>query len=1073
MNKSLLFIFCMLLLIGLTSAWEFDNVKSYDGVKKEITINNAFNLPLIGSKLAVYKLEYNTDYCLTNCYAEGTAILYTTGKLFSKLEFEDMLENKAIIKSSKILISTQDTIQETTRPIQEIVCRSKTASNHQNLSDGVKYQECKEEVTGYETTQHTVPLWENYNNEDLIDGTYKWRIEGKKEVQQTVDWIGSSFGERFEEWAIWTASFDLGLETYYNLGNLSENIYGQLNLTKNGNPIFNDTDCIIGDCIHVSNTNNVVTPSNITYRLNNGTNSWNWWVKPTNSNSYMFYYGAGEPLHVYINPTGTLELSGFCTSAFTPTVGIQLNNWTMVSLVNNGTHLRFYTNGTYRQSCEIDNESAVNTLEIGYRTGGTHMIGSLDELGFWNRSLSDGEVSDLYNDGLGLEQGVQPLSTVLNFPADTSSTSNNRVIFNVSSIPDGINLLNVTLFIWNSSQQLQTNFTLVSGVVHNDTIWNLTLSDDTYIWNAVTGGDNGESIFGKNRTLTIDSAQPVIIITNPTFESYGINNLNQTLNWTVTDINSDVCWFDYNGTNLTVLCYSNSSSFLIANGDTDLTFYANDTSGNLASLYHSWSYDIFENNKDFNVSTIETSDETFILNITKDSSILTIESFLHYNGTRFSSGVSCENDECIIINNLFIPLVGTSPQENEFFWEINAFNGTNELNVNSSFDNQTASAIIVSLCNGTTILSLNFTVYDEANSLKIRNFSFGGTFGYAVGTGELKNFSIVNLSTDEVDICISPNNSKFEITAQIDYGDQSASYVDRSYFFQDFTINNITQEIFMYLLNTTDSTSFILKVQDQFLLPVENALIEIHRYYPGENVFRIIQIAKTNDEGKSVGFLKTETVDYKFVIKKNGETLLETGQGRIVPESSPFTLNFNTGQDLGEPWSSSNPIANLTSTLDFDKSINVITYSYTDSSGNFTQGRLLVTKNSQSNGSADTVICNDTSILSTAIISCSVGNTTGFYTASGYITRVGEGLDKQLGFQIEDFSSAVGSLGLFFGWFLILVAAFIFKFNEIAGIWAVTITILLINILGLIKFGSVFVSTMIVLAIIITWILEK
>jgi len=102
-----------------------------------------------------------------------------------------------------------------------------------------------------------------------------------------------------------------------------------------------------------------------------------------------------------------------------------------------------------------------------------------------------------------------------------------------------------------------------------------------------------------------------------------------------------------------------------------------------------------------------------------------------------------------------------------------------------------------------------------------------------------------------------------------------------------------------------------------------------------------------------------------------------------------------------------------------------------------------------------------------------VGNESGHYIASSYITRVGEGLDKQINFQIETFSSQAGLLGLFFGWFLILIAAFMFKFNEIAGIWAVTVTIFLVNLLGLIKFGAVFVSAIICIAVILSWVMER
>ena len=57
--------------------------------------------------------------------------------------------------------------------------------------------------------------------------------------------------------------------------------------------------------------------------------------------------------------------------------------------------------------------------------------------------------------------------------------------------------------------------------------------------------------------------------------------------------------------------------------------------------------------------------------------------------------------------------------------------------------------------------------------------------------------------------------------------------------------------------------------------------------------------------------------------------------------------------------------------------------------------------------------------------------------------------------------------------FLILISSFMFKFNEIAGIWAITITVFLVNLMGLINFGGVFVTAILGVAIILTWIMEK
>jgi len=44
----------------------------------------------------------------------------------------------------------------------------------------------------------------------------------------------------------------------------------------------------------------------------------------------------------------------------------------------------------------------------------------------------------------------------------------------------------------------------------------------------------------------------------------------------------------------------------------------------------------------------------------------------------------------------------------------------------------------------------------------------------------------------------------------------------------------VSEDINLYLLEAEDSTSFIIKVQDQKLSPVTNALVYIQKYYPSD-----------------------------------------------------------------------------------------------------------------------------------------------------------------------------------------------------------------------------------------------
>ena len=805
-----------------------------------------------------------------------------------------------------------------------------------------------------------------------------------------------------------------------------------------------------------------------------------WIVNQGNSGADMFIMDIESGRGTFTIDAQQMEVSSWGISDKFGVLANDNVNWNHVciNLDSVASNYRVYINGTQQGSnTSYTDKNIGGSIKIGNRFdssgGGANML--LDEFAIWNRTLSDQEVSDLYNGGDGCGFGDEDCVSIpiveLVSPIDFLNTTNPSVTFNgtISNFaPD-----NVTLFI--DDVENETNST---GILDHYQFTQI-IAEGTHTWNYQACSDVGCSN-GTARTITIDTIKPLINITDPVgqIESHSIGN-SLFLNWTINDTNLDACWFDYNSINTTVTCNDNTTTFNSVAGQQNLTLYANDTSSNENFQFTSWTYAFLETGVDFNESVFETDSQNFELNLTTDIEVLSISAILTYNGTNFSSTVSCTSGNCTISNTIDIPLVTGGETENKtFFWNLAIFDGTDSSSITTSTRLQNVTRIHLESCNATfPTQSLNFTAHDEQTLDRINPFSFDGFFEFWTGGGSVVRNNSIATNATNVTVCLSPNVT-IKTDAIIDYDASTlTTYTNRFYYFDDKEINNISQDIFMYLLESASSTSFILKVQDESLLPVTSAIIEIHRWYPGEGIFRLVQIAKTDGNGKSIGFFETETVDYKFIIKKDGVILFETPDDerqKVVPEVSPFTLTFNTGDPLGEPWKGHEDISNLNSTLVWDDTSGFVTYVYIDNSGDLTLARLLVIKESLVNSTNDTVICNDTSTLFSATLSCNVGNNSGFYVASSFINRgFGEGLDKQFTFQIQTLSSVVGLLGLFYGWFLVLIASFMFKFNEIAGIWAVTITVFLINLTGLINFGGVFVTGTIAVALILTWIMER
>lgn len=207
-------------IIPSVAALNFDNIKEYEKNDKygTIKIYNSFIIPKIikGELLAEYTLLENTDQCLIDCSAEGTVTINKPDKLFYSIDFKDKNNITKDIKALKVYI-----INDVDEYIEVPIFKNKTdcvINNSKNVCN--TYQE----IAGYNKQKRTIKQKVEYNGEVLDKGTYYWRIEGKKQIGDSLDWILSALGYQFNEWAwwggLWTKKADITLKgesaTVYN-----------------------------------------------------------------------------------------------------------------------------------------------------------------------------------------------------------------------------------------------------------------------------------------------------------------------------------------------------------------------------------------------------------------------------------------------------------------------------------------------------------------------------------------------------------------------------------------------------------------------------------------------------------------------------------------------------------------------------------------------------------------------------------------------------------------------------------------------------------------------------------------
>jgi hypothetical protein len=83
---------------------------------------------------------------------------------------------------------------------------------------------------------------------------------------------------------------------------------------------------------------------------------------------------------------------------------LPVNLWHHLVVAVNGNTLSLYANGGLADTVTLSAapRPTADQVQIGARSNGYGWLGSIDEVGFWNRGLTADEVAQLYNNGSGL-----------------------------------------------------------------------------------------------------------------------------------------------------------------------------------------------------------------------------------------------------------------------------------------------------------------------------------------------------------------------------------------------------------------------------------------------------------------------------------------------------------------------------------------------------------------------------------------------------------------------------------------------------------------------------------------------
>lgn len=207
-----------------------------------------------------------------------------------------------------------------------------------------------------------------------------------------------------------------------------------------------------------------------------------------------------------------------------------------------------------------------------------------------------------------------------------------------------------------------------------------------------------------------------------------------------------------------------------------------------------------ENNQSYNPSTYETAKESYILNLTYDST-MSISANLYYNNVSYPSTQIGSGNNILFNSTLDVPIGNNT---GVIYWQVNI--GGNYFN--STIKTQQVKALNISIC-GAAPLNLpyfNFTFKNETTNQEFVSASISSSFVYYLGDGLVNKTYTYSTSseTGSYAFCVDPSDRSVNIQPNIQYTNSYSQ--PRSYNPAVNSYSQTGQTTALYLLPTALGT---------------------------------------------------------------------------------------------------------------------------------------------------------------------------------------------------------------------------------------------------------------------------
>lgn len=518
--------------------------------------------------------------------------------------------------------------------------------------------------------------------------------------------------------------------------------------------------------------------------------------------------------------------------------------------------------------------------------------------------------------------------------------------------------------------------------------------DEIGMWNRTLNSTEVDFLYNSGSARDYDEIIVSDYITNPVLE---IGNLDGVYEW-----NSSGTFLTNNRTsNLASVLNSYFSGCSLVEGFCLVPFsFHSDTSGVLQYLDMTFdNIGFLENSQTFNSTTYETKTETFVLNLTYDSSeydSLNPTANLIYNGTSYSATRSGIGDTITFYKSLTMPDI-SSQTNKSFYWQVALVNDSGTNYFNSTTQTQTINVASLTLCDdaGGTVVYLNFTFKDEETNTFINVTNDLTDFDYWIGDGSVTSSYLITNSTEHASyaFCFIPADTSIITDLLFKYA--STGYPQRTFQYNNQVLSNSTTNQVLYLLGSDDGIYSSFQIVTSEGSPVSGAVVQIERQFSG--TWTLVG-QENSDSSGLVTFWLNSNYDHRITVSKSGYV---TTSVTIRPTQSIYTIilsatggGYTYNSSIDGVYYTKSPASGILSPGTYDFTFNV-----SAANGNMENCKLELTNSSGSVLASDTTACTSYGYLSITYTLSAGEDLYGKYyvdMGDGYILLEGDGNWKGL-----------------------------------------------------------------------------